>query len=494
MAGVLLAVSFPKFSLFGLAWIALVPFFLALIRSKHWKESVLCGLVFGLVFFGIHFFWIMTLYRFVQAWALLGLAALIVFQTLFIVLFVIFSRVFIAGLSRAGYRRSPLLAAANALVGGGQRATNWLSSFEGLISAIGVAAVWTALEWLRAWGPLGFSGGDLGYSQVRLLPLIQIAAHTSVYGVSFLVVLCNASLALFLSNLRRWSPLVFSLLLVVSVTAYGWQALNESPQASSGASLHQVLAGTSNSLRLALIQPNVDQKEKLDPKNVWPVYRIHERLTRQAMKNDPDIIIWPETAVFTYLLHNPSLLARTKKLAVDAKAALVLGMPHYVGDKAYNSIISISAAGQVVARYDKERLVPFGEYLPFRRLLFPLLKNVGYYDNEFTSNRRPQQLTAAGARIAAAVCFESTLPELIRARVRPDSDFILLLTNDAWFADSAALDLHLNTGIFRAIENRKYFVQVGNTGISAVIDPFGRVLKRTKVNQREILYFEVPLS
>jgi apolipoprotein N-acyltransferase len=493
-SGILLALSFPKFNLFWLAWAALAPFFLALIRARGWKEPLACGLFFGISFFGIHLFWVMTLYRFVKWWIVLGGSALVVYQTLFILLFVVFSRVFISGLSRAGGDRSPLRAAANALVGGGRRSSNWVGSFEGLISAIGVAAVWTAVEWIRAWGPFGVSGGDVGYSQVQLLPLIQIAFYTSVYGVSFAVVLLNASLALFMSNLRKWSPLVFSLILILAMAVYGWQVMSSSSPASRSSSLQDVLRGSSRSLRLALIQPNVDQAEKLNQKKVYSVYRIQEEMTRQALRKNPEIIIWPETAVFTYLLHNPSLLKRVQQLAIDSGAWLILGTPHYVGENAYNSVISISPAGRVVSRYDKERLIPFGEYLPFRKILYPVLKGVGYYDNEFSSRPDPGPILVDKLKIAAAICFESTLPDLIRERVKRNSDFILLVTNDAWFDDSSALYFHLNTGVFRAIENRRYFVQVGNTGISAVVDPFGRVLKKTKVNQRETLFFEIPLS
>ena len=158
------------------------------------------------------------------------------------------------------------------------------------------------------------------------------------------------------------------------------------------------------------------------------------------------------------------------------------------------TITVFSPAGKAVSRYDKERPVPFGEYLPFRKILYPVLKGVGYYDSEFAGNPETEVIKAKNLNIATAVCFESTFPDLIRKRVKKDSDFILVVTNDAWFGSSAALEQHLNAGILRAIENRRYLIQAGNTGISAVVDPFGRVLKKTKINQQEILTFEIPLS
>jgi apolipoprotein N-acyltransferase len=252
--------------------------------------------------------------------------------------------------------------------------------------------------------------------------------------------------------------------------------------------------GDEGRIKLALLQPNIRQEHKLNPSMVQPVFDVHEEMTRQAMKEKPDIIIWPETAIFSYVLHDPPLFRRLQKLARGSRAWLIFGTPHYTGNKSYNSIVSMSPSGKVVSRYDKQQLVPFGEYLPFRKILYPFLKGVGYYEAEFSSNPRPELIQAKDLKIAAAICFESTFPGLIRKRAKRDSDFILLVTNDAWFNDSSALYFHLNTGIFRAIENRKYFIQVGNTGLTAVIDPYGRILKKTKANRREIVTFEFSIS
>ncbi|KPJ68815.1 hypothetical protein AMJ44_05340, partial [candidate division WOR-1 bacterium DG_54_3] len=442
----LLALAFPKFNLYWLAWIALVPFFIALRRSKGLGESLLCGLFFGIFFFGIHLSWVTSLFRFVEWWIILGWAALVLYQTLFIFLFVILLR-FI------NPRR--------------------------VLCAVPIAFLWVIVELLRAWGPFGVTGGDLGYSQAQLLPLIQIASFASVYGVSFLLALVNVTVSnLFITFMSvrnklgeiKFFPTVLVLVLVLALVigcyAYGlWVMATPSPIPHP------------SSLKLALIQPNVDQEDKLDPSKVMPIFELHEEMTHQAMEEKPEIIIWPETAIFSYLLYDSRLLPRVKQLAIDSKAWLIFGTPHYIGDKAYNSVVSMSPSGEIVSRYDKQQLVPFGEYLPFRRILFPLLKGVGYYDYEFSSNPDPELLSAADLKIAAAICFESTFPYLIRERVKKSSDFILTVTNDAWFGNSSATYFHLNTGVFRAIENRRYFIQVGNTGLTAVIDPYGRILK-----------------
>ncbi|MFH1683668.1 MAG: apolipoprotein N-acyltransferase [Candidatus Margulisiibacteriota bacterium] len=452
VSGCLLSLAFPKANLFWLAWLALIPFFIALYRAKNLKQLLVCGLSFGVIFFGIHLFWMTTLFRFVQLWIVLGWICLVLFQTFFILLFVLILRAF----------KSKL--AANAFV---------------------FALLWTAIEWLRAWGPFGVTGGDLGYSQVQFLPLIQIASFASVYGVSFLVVFFNASAAMFLFDKRKWRSLAISLVLIIAATTYGTYVLNVSSR---------VPRPPSRSIKLALLQPNIDQKNKMNPAMVLPIFKIHEEMSQQAMPDKPDVIVWPETAIFSYVLHDRHLSKRIKALARKTNAWLVFGIPHYVGASAYNSVVSISPTGEVVSRYDKQHLVPFGEYLPFKPLLYPFLKGIGYYESEFSSNPEPELLKVGELKVSAAVCFESTFPHTIRKRIKEGSNFILLVTNDAWFGDSSALYFHLNTGVFRAIENRKYFIQAGNTGISAIIDPYGRILQKTRTNERDILTFEIPLS
>jgi apolipoprotein N-acyltransferase len=455
ISGILLALAFPKFDLWWLAWVALVPLFWALRKTENWKQSLVCGFAFGLVFFGIHLFWVNTLTRFVGWWAVLAWGCLVIFQSLFILLFCLFTK--------------PL-----------DKSSGYYPLFTALL--------WTAIEWLRAWGPFGVTGGDIGYSQAQFLPLIQIASFASVYGVSFMVVLVNAALAdvgtalvavrekrTGINPVPTLCTLVLAGLLVGGACVYGELEIRHSK------------FDIRHFPRIALIQPNIDQMDKMNPRLVIPIYEIQEKMTRQAATLEPEIIIWPETAVLSYIERDPRLLSRLRQLAKEVDAWLVIGTPHYDDSgKIYNSIISISPSGEIVSRYDKERLVPFGEYLPFRPLLYPFLKYTRYYEEDFGGNPDPQPVMAAGYKIAAAVCFESTFPDLIRRRAAKGCDFILTITNDAWFGDSSAPYYHLNNAVFRAIENRRYFVQVGNTGLSAVIDPYGRILKKSRLKEKGV--------
>jgi apolipoprotein N-acyltransferase len=462
VSGVLLALAFPKFDLFWLAWFALVPFLWALHQSRDWRAAVGCALIFGATFFGIYFSWFTSLYRFVGIWIALGWVSLALFQASYLIIFVI------------GYR----FLAARLKIDEGD-----YSPVKLIVFVVMAALFWSLVEILRSFGPLGLTFGDIGYSQVTLLPLIQIARFTSVYGVSFLLFLFNLSLVIIIQNRRKWQPLLLAVLAMLAVFLYGSLVLVAAPAVSPEQPATQ---------KILIVQPNIDQKDKLNPGRMRWALKIMKDMTDQQRANRPEIIFWPESAIFTYLLHDRALLQQVKEVAVSAHAWLVLGTPIYENGKAYNSMLAISPAGKVVDRYDKTHLVPFGEYLPLRPLLYPILKGVGYYDNVYALPTRARDFSIGKQRVAASICFESLFPRIIKQRVGEGADFILLLTNDAWFGASSLPYAHLNASVFRAIENRKYFVQVGNTGISAVIDPYGRVLKKTALNQREVLSFDLP--
>jgi len=438
LSGILTALTFPKWNMVWLAWVSLIPFMVALDRAGSLRRALACGFFFGIAFFGIDLCWVFSLFRFVGWWTVLGWILFVIFQALFILLFVLLVR-------RIKYR------------------------------LILVPACWVVVEYLRAWGPFGVPAGGLGYTQVSFLPLIQIASLVSVYGISFLIVLTNTALAEWWLDRRRWKLLMAVVVFVGLFVGYGYFILS------------QPIMPAERVLSVALIQPNIDQKDKIDASRVSDTFSLQEKMSRFAAGSKPDVIIWPETAVFTYLVQDPVLFPRMQQLAKDTRCWFLCGTPYLQDGKAYNTVVALSPSGEIVSYYNKEHLVPFGEYLPFRPMLYPLLKSVGYYDSEFASGM-PRLLEFAGCRAATGICFESTFPALIKKRVWQGADFILVVTNDAWFGASSAPYFHLNTSILRAVENRKYVVQVGNTGISAVIDPWGRIITQSKLNQREIVF------
>jgi len=453
LSGVLAALCFPRFNLFLLAWVCLIPLFIEINKKEHPKKAALSGFLFGIFFFGQNLLWINTLNEFVPGYTALGYVFLVLYESAF-------------------------TAAACYLI-------KYLSINLPAINLLSIPLTWTFFEWIRTLGPFGISAGDIGYSQATITPLIQIASFSTVFGVSFMIVMVNAAIA----DAKRSIWKISAVLIIVFLSCF-W-GLSQIPKELKPA-LNQIGSWpASKVLTFSLIQGNIPQKIKLDARYNNEIFTIHEDMTRKIISEKPDIIIWPESVVLAYLTSEPSFLKRVVKLAKDSKAFILIGTPFDDGKgKIYNSLIAFSPSGEVIGRYDKRRLVPFGEYLPLRFLLYPILRSTDFFYEDFDFGPEEAQIIEInGIKIGAAICFESTFVDPLRDR----GNLLLTVTNDAWFGSSSAAYEHLNCGIFRAVENRKYFIQTGNTGISAVIDPYGRILARTKLNERTTLTFKVPL-
>lgn len=447
LSGILAALCFPKFNLSLLAWVALVPLFLEINKKENPREAAFSGFIFGIFFFGINLFWVNTLNEFVPGFTILGYILLVIYESAFT--------------AAACYLIKYLLINLPAL------------------NILSVPLTWSFFEWLRTLGTFGISAGDLGYTQATVTPLIQIASFATVFGISFLIVMANAALA----DPKR-SFFKISSVLVIIIFVYYW-GLSQMPN----------IKPSPKSLTVSLIQGNIPQKKKLDAQYNNEILNIHEDLTRSILSDKPDIIIWPESFILAYLLEEPAFLQRVNKLAEDSKSYILIGTPYEDGSgKAYNSLVAFSPKGEIIGRYDKQNLVPFGEYLPLRFLFYPILKSTDFFSADFDFGPKEARLIEInGIKIGAVICFESTFVAPLKDRVKKGASLLLTVTNDAWFGSSSAAYEHLNCGIFRAVENRKYFIQTGNTGISAIIDPYGRILAKTNLNERRALTFKVPL-
>jgi apolipoprotein N-acyltransferase len=445
-SGILTALSFPKFNLSILIWFSIAFLLYAIERSKDPNEAALLGFIFGLSFFLINLSWITTLSNFASCWAYIGWILLSVFESAFILVFALTAKYFIS--------------------------KRYLS--------LSIPFLWVFVEYLRSLGIFGVTAGVLGYSQSSALPLIQFAEFTTVYGVSFVIVLFNLGIAKFLSE-RKKGIIVFALLLIAVLFLYGEARISQLDKDAS-----------ENEITVALIQGNVPQKEKMNYFNTQKIFDLHKDLSLKTKNKKPDIIIWSETIAVDYLANKEKYFEEIKGLARELNALLLIGTPYYEGGNIYNSIVAVSQDG-IISRYDKQRLVAFGEYLPMRQLTYPILKHTGFFDNEYSFGGKKSNLKLKNVKIAAAICFESTFVDILKSYVKDDTDIMLTVTNDAWFFDSSALDKHLNNGIFRAIENRRYFIQVGNTGKTAVINKWGKVVKSCPANETCILTYKIPL-
>lgn len=343
---------------------------------------------------------------------------------------------------------------------------------------------WVATEWARGWVGGGFPWIPLGSSQATVLPIAQLASVTGVYGLSFLVALVSAAAAVVglsqkRSHVRGAMAVV---LLVVAVAAAGALRMMDNRLASSG-----------RVVRVGLVQGNVPQDMKWDPKNRDGILQRYLRLSRETLLAGARIVIWPESSTPFFLERDSALAAPIRALAAETKTTFVVGTDEFDGDRIYNTASVIGSDGRGKGVYRKMHLVPFGEYVPLKKLLFfvgPLVEAV----SDFTAGTEASVLDLGdGIRGSVAICYESTYPTLARAFAAGGAQFLMVITNDAWFGTSSAAFQHFEMGALRAIENGRYLTRAGNTGITAVVDPYGRVVARSDMFEATALTWDIRL-
>jgi len=234
-------------------------------------------------------------------------------------------------------------------------------------------------------------------------------------------------------------------------------------------------------VHVTIAQGNVDQSRKWDPAAQREIVEKYLELSRQAITNAPtDLLIWPETAMPFYFQDNGPLAEAVTAFAAETKVPLVFGAPAYerLGDGGhvlFNRAYLVDPAGRATAAYDKEHLVPFGEYVPFGEhltFIHKLVEGVG----DFRPGRVAEPLREGRLALGTLICYEAIFPELAQQRVEAGANILVNISNDAWFGDSPAPRQHLDLALLRAVEQGRALVRGTNTGISAVIDPRGRVM------------------
>jgi apolipoprotein N-acyltransferase len=436
VSGLSLAGAFPRPDLFPLAWGALVPLLLVM---RH--RPFAAGFTAGTIFFATVLYWlnfVMTTYG--------GL------QPVFSFLAYLFLVVYLA----AYFGLAAWLACR-------------LETVINLPFLLTLPPLWVALEYLRGWLFTGFPWAILGYTQQNFSLAIQSCDVTGVYGVSLMLVAVNCAVAgVVAAPKSRAAWLGVSLTLVISIGHFGYGFWREG----------QPLEQRSEQLRVALIQGNIDQAQKWAPENRQASIDRYQSLSMQTLKNQPDLVIWPEAAT-PFFLQDPSVdTLQVKRLPQQLHAFLLAGSPAYRKLSAadyeyYNSAFLLSPAGEELGRSDKRHLVPFGEYVPLGKLLSFIDKLVVGVGDFSPGQVRPLALN--GHYLGVLICYEAIFPPLARDYVRQGSDLLVNLTNDAWFGRSSAPYQLLAMTRFRAIENRIWIARAANTGISALISPAGKI-------------------
>lgn len=489
-AGLLLTAAYPKIGVAGLAWV--VPGLLLLIaQGKSRGDAFRIGYVAGLAHFLSSLYWLLLIP--VNGFPILGWISLSAVLALYVAVWV-------------------WLLAGRTGAGGWLRRLRW---------ALASAAVWVALEMIRARFLGGFPWDFLGVSQYRLVPLIQMASVTGVYGLSFLIVWFSVSLfsalrAIFNNPGRRFgwqAEIILPLAAVAGLFVFGYvRAGRGTPPETT--------------LRVTMVQPSIPQTLIWDPAQDEIRFGQLLRMTENALaagrdpakssegqviqilnssvegndekngssesgaKNMPstrtgsktDLLIWPESAVPELddeTAHAISRLAQSYHVWIIFNGDDVGFLPE--ATNYFNSAFLVTPGGRLGEVYHKRKLVIFGEYIPLIQWL-PFVKYFTPITGSFTAGTKPGFFELSDLHVNAAplICFEDTFPGLARASVKPNVDILVNLTNDGWFGDSAAQWQHMASAVFRAVENNLPLVRCSNNGITCWIDGSGRV--------REILH------
>jgi apolipoprotein N-acyltransferase len=491
--GLLLALAFPKFSFAGFAWI--VPaLMLAAAHGKSGGERFRLGYISGLAFWLATLYWLLLIP--VTGFPILGWLALSAFVALFSGLWVWLISHPSSGMNgfmdkwidekpqqsiNPSIHQSVLLAPGDSWTG----RTLW---------ALGGAAAWVALEMLRARIFGGFPWNLLGVSQYQLIPLIQIAAFAGVYGVSFLVVwfslaLYSAALMIFRHPARRhvWqAEIVLPLLVIVGCYVGGYFSLNRSVAAEQF-------------LRVTAIQPSVPQTLIWSSGDDAKRFQELLELSQRALTNRTDLLLWPESAVPS--IDEPTYQA-INQFAQSNHVWIILNDDdvelHPTTTNFFNSAFLVGPDGQRWQVYHKRDLVIFGEYVPLANWL-PFLKWFTPITGGWTSGDKPatfelerrtpfrrandsdaqpaETLLGAPVKTSPLICFEDTFPGTTREAAQDDVDFLVNLTNDGWFGDSAEQWQHMAGAVFRAVENGLPLLRCANNGMTCLIDGHGRMIK-----------------
>ncbi|MEW5746493.1 MAG: apolipoprotein N-acyltransferase [Nitrospirota bacterium] len=462
LSGLLLVLSFPELEFFPLAWAALVPLFLFLYELPD-GAAFKAGFLMGIVYFFGTTYWIYHSVHWYGGIPFIPSLLLVLLLALYLSLYTGVFAALYASYSNKSDMPTLLLA----------------------------PVLWTTLEYLRSYVLSGFPWASIGYSQYRFLPFIQVSDITGIYGISFLVVAVNGAIAdILLFNRRRIKrPLAsilpaaagFTLLALALIFTFAYGAYR----------LYQTRPG--HTVRVAVVQGNIEQDRKWDPAYQQAVVDTYRALSFEAARYNPALIVWPETAVPFYFRTHKEWSDYLVSFQQELNAYLLFGgvtkKSTEAGPAYANSAILLDKYGNTTYIYDKIHLVPFGEFVPLRGLL-SVVDLTGAIGDYLPGESYIKAITPFGS-FGTLICYEIIFPGMVRKFYARGGDFMVNITNDAWFGRTYGPAQHFSMAVFRAVENRKPLVRSANTGISGFIDSNGRIVKKTGLFERTFSVHDV---
>jgi apolipoprotein N-acyltransferase len=451
--GAATALAFPKTDVFLLAWVGLIPLFFVL-AGKTPGRALLVGWAGGAAYYAVLLYWIPAVPA--HYGSLPSAVSFLIY--LFLVL---------------------LLASTWALFG---FAFAVVSRRFPLGAFFAAPFIWVGQEYLVTHLLTGFPWGILGLSQTKDLALLQVSTVTGVYGVSFVLVLFQSLFAASL-RFRKRLPFAVGLLVLVLVHAGGLASL-------------RTVRPTAESFRAAVIQGNVSSDiywNEVGTDVILSLFDAHVDLTRQASDQGARLVVWPEfTVPLCFDCGEPlyrSFAGRLQEFVRQTGTTLLLGTNEESGPaekrQYFNTAVCLSP-DLSTTRYAKMHLVPFGEYTPYKKV-FGFINKVTHAIGEVTPGKAYALHAVRGVPFGSPICYEVIFPDLVRRFTKNGAAFLVTITNDGWYGTSAAPYQHFAHAVVRAVENRRFLLRAATTGISGVIDPYGRVLARSELQVRTFL-------
>ena len=446
--------SFPRFGHPAAAWIALAPLLLALAREPgiRPRRAFLLGLVAGAGYFGGTVYWTPAV---LETFGGLHVALALVAGALLVAYLALFPAFFALGIA-------------------------YVMRTAGMGALLLAPAVWVATELARRYLLGGFPWVLLGSSQATVIPVTQTASLAGVYGLSALLVLSSAAVVMAIAGRGRQRVLLpaGTLVLAVALAAWGQWRVQEGSLLRAG-----------SPIRVALVQGNIRQDLKWDPAAAFNVLTTHLALTHRGADDGAQLVIWPESST-------PFVFERDAAGRAAVVGAVRLRGIHLLfgSDQVepgpppayFNAAFLLRPDGTIAATYRKMHLVPFGEFIPLKRLLFfvaPLVESLA----DFSPGREAVVMPIGANRLSTAICYEVVYPDLVAAFVRGGSQLLTTITNDAWYGESSAPYQHFEQASLRAVEQGRYLVRAANTGISGIVDPYGRVVASSRIFEETVL-------
>lgn len=453
LSGLLAALTFPKINLFFFAWVFLIPLFFALLGQRP-RRAFGLGFAAGFIFYSILLYWIPSVPahygNLSPALSFLVYLVLVALMSLFWAFFALLH----AKIGQIFPRFCFLLA----------------------------PFIWVAMEYAATYVLTGFPWGLIGYSQVKNLPFLQLAATTGVYGISFVLVFLQGCFLLSLVS-RKKSPFFVALAIVLFV--HLWGGLNLKNANPSG-----------EAFPVGVIQGNVSSDiywDRVSQEEIEALFMEHLELSRLARSRGARLIIWPEFSV-PLCFSCPQPLYREFKIKLyqfvqETQSTLLLGSNETSrrgGENLYYNTALCLSPDLTVTHYYKMHLVPFGEYTPYKKI-FSFIEKVTHAIGDVTPGREHTLHRFEGKPFGSPICYEIIFPALVRKFTVRGARFLVTITNDGWYGRSSAPHQHFQIAIFRAVENRRYLLRAATTGISGIVDPYGRVVARSSLMTRAVL-------